>query len=132
MSLLLLLRNQYTGGVGGTARIFFAEVWARLWGAELAQREWSATEIMIYADPKPSGAEEDFQIDWTLVIGGDVITASTWDVPAGLTLVGSANTTLTATARLGGGVPGAKYVVTNLVALVSGQLKAQQLLVPVT
>ncbi len=112
-------------------RLYVAELWQRLWPAETTLRLWSANEFMIYADPKDAESVEDFELDWSLAITTDPITASTWEVPAPLTQVTASSTTTTATVRLGGGAAGAKYVVKNLVTLRSGQVKAQTLLLPV-
>lgn len=127
-------------GAADAVRVYFAQLFQRLWPAQFVSRTlaaqpvtrlWSATEQMIYSAPKDAEATEDFEIDWTAVVGADTIASSTWEVPTGLTLVQSSNTTTTATARLSGGTAGESYVVKNKVTLASGQIKPQSLLLPI-
>jgi hypothetical protein len=137
--------SQFTSGaslLGQTAHRFVVERLRRLWRvkspgrlyvAESPVRRWTATEMMIIADPKDAEASENYQLDWD-DLGSDTITSSTWEIsPAGeLASVSDSHDDTTTVVRLSGGVAGRKYVVKNVVTLASGQIKAQPLLVPIT
>jgi len=86
---------------------------------------------LIYADEKRTASTEDFQLDWSLVVGVDSIASSVWTITTGLTQVSSSNTTTSATVRLTGGVPGHSYTASNVVTLLSGVTQIQSLLIPV-
>ena len=126
--------------IGQYAKRFLAQVFARLWPSQAAlrlfaaatpARFWSATEFMIYADPKDPESVEDFQINWTVVLGTDTIVSSVWEIPAPLTLVAQSNTTALATVRLSGGVAGQNYLLKNVVTCASGRVLPQALILPV-
>jgi hypothetical protein len=88
----------------------------------------------IQADPKRSASTEDFQLDWSLVVGPDAITASTWTVtPPDIAMVTNSFTATTATVRLGGGgLAGHTYLVENVITCTSGISQVQDLEVPVS
>jgi hypothetical protein len=118
--------------LGRFPHLFAAQVWARFFPATVLLRSWSANETMIYADPKDPESIEDYLLDWTAAAQGDPITASNWEVPnSDLTIVAMNNTPTTATARISGGVAGQQYTVKNVVTCLSGQVRAQALLLPV-
>lgn len=87
--------------------------------------------MTINADPKKAKAVEDFQLDWSVNIGTDTITASAWTVPPGLTAASQSFTGTTARVRLSGGVVGKGYTVSNAVTLASGQVKVQDIYIPI-
>lgn len=59
---------------------------------------------------KDPDASIRFTIDWSVWLGSDTIAgAPVWSVDAGITNVGSSNTTTTATITLSGGVAGTTY-----------------------
>jgi hypothetical protein len=76
----------------------------------------------------------DYGIDWSAWLGDDTITASAWDVPAGLAVVGSAEgltdgkTTLV---WLSGGQLGADYTITNRVTTAAGRVDERSIKVHV-
>lgn len=59
---------------------------------------------------KDPDASLRYTIDWSAWLGSDTIAgAPAWSVDAGITLVGSSNTTTTATVTLSGGTEGTTY-----------------------
>lgn len=71
---------------------------------------------------KDPDAKLDFPIDWSDWLGSDTITASTWSVPAGLTLENEAFDPKEATVWLSGGTDGAVYIVTNRITTAEGRI----------
>jgi hypothetical protein len=135
MSLLLLLHAPVIGP-GDAQRTFAAQVWARYWAIATRQRIWSAEDDMIYSEPKAPASVEDFRLDWSAALGADTITTSVWALGSsasstGLFLVAQGHTATTATVRVGGGIVGRSYVVTNTVTLGSGQVKTQSITIPI-
>lgn len=70
---------------------------------------------------KDPDAVLDFSIDWTAWLNGDTITASTWDVPDGITEDSSSNDTTGTTIWLSGGTAGEIYELTNHVTTADGR-----------
>lgn len=105
----------------------------RRWPVSAFERSWAVShnEGSMITTTKDPAASEDFQLDWTDEVGADSIAASAWQVPTGLTAGPQSNTAKTATVRLAGGVPNHSYIVTNLVTLQSGQIKARSLRITV-
>jgi len=63
----------------------------------------------------------DYSVNWTAWLGTDTITASTWDVPTGITKVSDTHTTTAATIWVSGGDVGATYLLTNQVVTQGGR-----------
>lgn len=105
----------------------------RVYFVEPVIRAWKVRESVttIFADGKDSLAIEDFKLDWIDAIGSDVIASSQWVVPAGLQAGPMPFDATSATIRLIGGTPGNAYTVTNKVTLASGQVKVQDIYIPV-
>lgn len=71
---------------------------------------------------KDPDAVLDYVVNWATWLGVDTISASTWDVPAGLTQPFSASsTTTTATVWLGGGEARTTYEVVNHITTAGGR-----------
>lgn len=71
---------------------------------------------------KDPDAVLDYVVNWATWLGADTISASTWEVPAGLTQPFSAsNTTTAATVWLGGGTVSTTYEVVNHITTTSGR-----------
>lgn len=64
---------------------------------------------------KDPGSTLDYQIDWSVWLGADTISSSSWSVPVGITEVSASNDTTSATVWLSGGTVGAVYSVTNTI-----------------
>lgn len=63
---------------------------------------------------KDPQAQLDFSVDWSdWLTDPETISASSWTIPTGLTLVAQSYTTTTATVFLSGGTVGRSYVVSN-------------------
>lgn len=73
-------------------------------------------------EPKDPAGTVDYSVDWAKEIGADVITASTWTVPAGLTKVSDSYAATATTVWLSGGTDGVAYDLTNTVTLASGRI----------
>jgi hypothetical protein len=68
----------------------------------------------------------DFQVDWSERLDdGDVISTSTFTVPAGLTLNSSSKTDTTTTAWLQGGTLNSNYDVLNRIVTTGGRTMDQ-------
>lgn len=65
----------------------------------------------------------DYKIDWKLWLDGDIITQSSWIVPAGLTLEASVFEDLFTTAWLSGGTLNTAYEVVNRISTQSGRIE---------
>jgi hypothetical protein len=66
----------------------------------------------------------DYQVDYTnWLADGDTLASAVVTVPAGITLVSSANDTTAVTARLSGGTDGERYEVPCQATLADGQKK---------
>jgi hypothetical protein len=74
---------------------------------------------LFYKDPDEV---RDYLRDWTLKLGDDTITTSTWTLDDGITLVSESHTDLTATARISGGPTiGVTYKAVNRVVTAGGR-----------
>jgi hypothetical protein len=63
---------------------------------------------------KDPNAQLDFSVDWSdWLTGEEIISASSWTIPDGLTLVSQSYTNTTATVFLSGGTVGRSYLVQN-------------------
>lgn len=63
---------------------------------------------------KDPQAQLDFSVDWSdWLTGAEEISASSWTIPTGLTLVAQNYTGTTATVFLSGGTVGKSYIVSN-------------------
>lgn len=78
--------------------------------------------------PKDKDAIRDFGIDWSPDIGSSTITASTWLLDgeawsggADLEKVQTSFTDTTTTIRIGGGIVGTTYLVTNHIVMSDGE-----------
>lgn len=75
----------------------------------------------------------DYTIDWSVWLDdGDVITASTWAVPAGISAVVDTNGTTYATVWLTGGTIGTGYRVTNHITTSDGREDERSLRIVIT
>jgi len=72
---------------------------------------------------KDPSDKEDYEILWADWLGTDTITASIWDVPAGITKVDDDFTTTSTTITLSGGDLGQDYVITNHITTAAGREK---------
>jgi hypothetical protein len=63
----------------------------------------------------------DYGWTWLDELNGDVISASTWTAPDGITIDGDYNTTTTTTVWLSGGTVGVSYLVTNHIVTAGGR-----------
>lgn len=64
----------------------------------------------------------DYTIDWSEWLDdGDTLTASTWDIPAGISSPADTNSTTYATVWLTGGTIGVGYRVTNHITTADGR-----------
>lgn len=70
---------------------------------------------------KDASAVLDYTFDWSAWLGTDTILTATWTVPAGLTKTADTKTGTTTTAWLGGGKPGATYLVRCLITTTDGK-----------
>jgi hypothetical protein len=75
------------------------------------------------APPKDPDETLDYGWDWgeEYLPQGDEVTASSWDVPAGLTKESDSFTAETTTVWLSGGTEGEEYTVTNSVTTKHGR-----------
>lgn len=73
----------------------------------------------------------DYAIDWSAWLDGDTITSSVWEVPAGLTVGASSNTTTISTIWLSDGVHGSSYQVKNTIETASGRTDRRSVLLTV-
>lgn len=70
---------------------------------------------------KDPNATSSYQFDWTAWLAGDTISGSAWaPLPSDLTVVSTANTTLTTTIVLSGGTPGRIYRMRNRITTAAG------------
>ena len=65
----------------------------------------------------------DYRIDWKLWLDGDIITQSSWIVPAGLALETSVFEDLFTTVWLSGGTLNTSYEVVNRISTQSGRIE---------
>lgn len=72
---------------------------------------------------KDPDAVLDYVIDWSVwpLADGEIITASTWTAPAGITVDSEDNDNTTTTVWLSGGTDGTKYLLTNHVTTSEGR-----------
>jgi hypothetical protein len=117
------------------ALIHFVRIGAvavRTFEALYQQRLWIIDSEEMLITVKDPGAMEDFAFDWTPVLGtADLINASAWTVPPGLTMGTETFSDTSATVRLSGGSVNGVYDVFNTVTLASGQVKVRHLLITV-
>lgn len=71
-----------------------------------------------YKDPN---AVLDYSFDWSDWLRGDVITASTWAAPAGITVDSSTFAGSLTTAWISGGVDGTSYDIVNHITTLAGR-----------
>jgi hypothetical protein len=75
---------------------------------------------------KDPDATSSYQFDWTAWLAGDTISTSAWaELPSDLTVVSTANTTLTATIVVSGGTPGRTYRLRNRITTASALIQDQ-------
>jgi hypothetical protein len=72
---------------------------------------------------KAPGALKDYGWDLTDWLGTDVVTGSTWQLPAGLTKVSDARSATVTTIWLSGGVKGRRYDVFNTFTTLGGRIE---------
>jgi hypothetical protein len=94
--------------------------------------------MMLWDSGKAPAAVEDFDIDWTVALDGDTITASSWaitggDAPAPGTLAINSNSFTTTLAKivLSAGNLGITYTLTNTVTTAAGQTLVESVQLPV-
>jgi hypothetical protein len=63
----------------------------------------------------------DYGLDWSAWLDDDTIAASSWTVPAGLTLEDETNDTTATTVWLSGGTPHVTYEVVNHITTAAGR-----------
>ncbi len=71
---------------------------------------------------KDPDATLDYGVNWSAWLGQDVITASTWIVPDGLTMASNSHDPVKTTVWLSGGTDGQKYEVTNRITTAGGRV----------
>ena len=81
--------------------------------------------------PKDPDATLDYGRDWSDWLNGDVITASQWTVPAGLTQETSSFTDTTTTVWLSGGTDGQTYTITNRIHTELGRTDERSMIIDV-
>lgn len=69
-----------------------------------------------------AGSTLDFVNDWSDRLGADVIAASTWEIPSGLTKASESYGDTTATVWLSGGTAGSEYVIENEITTAAGRV----------
>lgn len=67
----------------------------------------------------------DYLIDWSVRVGTDTISTSTWIVPAGITKTQDSKTTTSTTIWLSSGTLGQNYVLVNHIVTVGGRTMDQ-------
>lgn len=70
--------------------------------------------------PKTPGEIRDYDVDWSAYLDGDTVASSTWDVPAGLSIITTANDDTSATIRVSGGTAGESYLLANTITTAAG------------
>ena len=79
---------------------------------------------------KDPDARIDFGIDWSAYLDdGEIITASTWVVPAGITNDGDAHDTTTTRVFLINGDAGSSYTLTNRVNTSGGRIDDRSIVI---
>ena len=73
----------------------------------------------------------DYAVDWSRWLAGDLIAASSWTVPSGLSKVAETNTITRAAVWLAGGAAGQAYVVTNRITTVNGRVDERSITIRV-
>jgi hypothetical protein len=73
----------------------------------------------------------DFGIDWTLWLNGDVITASSWILPAGITKTTDTFSAVLTMVWLSGGTARNSYQVTNTITTAAGRIAPRTLIIHV-
>ncbi|WP_321471134.1 hypothetical protein [uncultured Paludibaculum sp.] len=82
-------------------------------------------------DEKDPQSTLDYFVDWSLWLGADTISASTWTVANGLRKVSDTHDGSTAVVWLQGGQPGMHYTVTNRIATAAGRTDERSFVVRV-
>jgi hypothetical protein len=80
---------------------------------------------------KDPAAILDYSLDWSDWLGSDVISTSTWSVPAGLTLEDSQADAQATTIWVSGGTNGVAYACRNTVVTAAGRTNVRTLTVTV-
>jgi hypothetical protein len=75
--------------------------------------------------PKDPDELLDYQIDWTSLLAGDVITVSTWSVPPGVIGGQESKTDSITTIWLSGGTAGQNYNIVNRINTAAGRIREQ-------
>ena len=75
----------------------------------------------IHTFTKDPNAVLDYTINWSLYLGSDTISTSTFTVEAGLTKNSESNTTTTSTVWLSGGTDGTNYSVACRIVTAAGR-----------
>lgn len=73
----------------------------------------------------------DYMIDWSDWLGADVISSSTWTVPAGITKDSDTTSATTATIWLSGGTAGTAYTLRNKIITAAGRTAYRSIVVNV-
>lgn len=77
---------------------------------------------------KPPGSSNDYTIDWSEWLNtGDIISSSSWTVPAGLTAVASSFTDTETVIRVSGGVSCNSYELINMINTSGGELSTRSI-----
>lgn len=74
---------------------------------------------------KDPSARKPYGIDWTGVIGADLISTSTWEAPAGIVQEGGTSTATTTAVWVSGGELGRSYDVVNRITTLGGLVDDQ-------
>ena len=75
---------------------------------------------------KDPNATSSYQFDWTAWLAGDTIASSSWaQLPTDMTVVSTANTTLTTTIVVSGGTPGRTYRLRNRITTATNLIQDQ-------
>ena len=82
-------------------------------------------EFSYIKDPQ---ASLDYSFDWTDWLGtGEIISSSTWTVPAGLSKGAEVTTSTVSTCRISGGSAGTNYTVTCQITTNTGEIDQRSL-----
>ena len=78
----------------------------------------------------------DYTIDWSAWLASasnsaDTIVASTWSVPAAMSVQASTHTSSSATGWLDGGIPGANHVAVNQITTAGGRVVSREILISI-
>lgn len=87
--------------------------------------------MIIAAFTKDPNSTIDFAIDWNQWLVNDVVTASSWEVPAAFTIQSEGVTENVTRAFLTGGVANLDYTITNRITTSGGRIEDRSVLVQV-